>query len=78
MVRPLFGGCMVERFLEADDPVLEAVLEWTVKRDAADVQQLMEWLPEASNQRDKVALLRRAQALMSELDGALHQLAAMQ
>ncbi len=69
---------MVERFLEADDPVLEAVLEWTVKRDAADVQQLMEWLPEASNQRDKVALLRRAQALMSELDGALHQLAAMQ
>ena len=69
---------MVERFLEADDPVLEAVLEWTVKRDADDVQQLMEWLPEASNQRDKVALLRRAQALMSELDGALHQLAAMQ
>ncbi len=69
---------MVERFLEADDPVLEAVMVWTVKRDAADVQQLMEWLPEASNQRDKVALLRRAQALMSELDGALHQLAAMQ
>ena len=69
---------MVERFLEADDPVLEAVLEWTVKRDAADVQQLMEWLPEASNQRDRVALLRRAQALMGELDGALHQLAAMQ
>ncbi|MEE3083116.1 MAG: hypothetical protein VX320_03375 [Candidatus Thermoplasmatota archaeon] len=69
---------MVERFLEADDPVLEAVLEWTVVRDAADVQQLMEWLPEASTQRDKVALLRRAQALMNELDGALHQLAEMQ
>ena len=69
---------MVEKFLEADDPVLERVLEWTVVRDAADVRQLMEWLPDAASQRDKQALLKRAQALMAELEGALHQLAEMQ
>lgn len=78
MVRPTLRRDMVEKFLEADDPVLERVLEWTVIRDAADVGQLMEWLPTAASQRDKMALLQRAQALMKELDGALHQLANMQ
>ena len=66
--------CMVERFLEADDPVLEQVLKWTVERDAADIRQLLEWLPNAANQRDQRALLNRAQALMAELESAMNEL----
>ncbi len=64
---------MVERFLEADDPVLEQVLKWTVERDAADIRQLLEWLPNAANQRDQRALLSRAQALMGELESAMNE-----
>ena len=70
----LCEGRMVERFLEADDPVLEEVLQWTVKRDAADVQQLLEWLPNAANRRDQRALFERAQALMRELNAAMNEL----
>lgn len=69
---------MVEKFLEADDPVLERVLEWTVARDAADVKQLMEWLPVAASRRDQRALLGRAQSLILELEGALDELVKMQ
>ena len=65
---------MVERFLDADDPVLEQVLQWTVKRDAADVQQLLEWLPNAANRRDQRALFERAQDLMRELSTAMDEL----
>ena len=65
---------MVERFLEADDPVLEQVLRWTVERDAADIQQLLEWLPNAANRRDQRALLARAKALMDELENAMNEL----
>ena len=65
---------MVERFLEADDPVLEQVLQWTVKRDAADIQQLIKWLPNAANSRDQWALFERAQDLMRELGAAMAEL----
>ena len=67
-------GCMVERFLEANDPVLEQVLKWTVERDAADIRQLLEWLPHAANRRDQRALLDRAQSLMTELENAMNEL----
>ena len=67
-------ACMVERFLEADDPVLEQVLKWTVERDAADIRELLEWLPNAANKRDQRALLNRAQALMAELESAMNEL----
>ena len=36
---------MADRFLPADDPVLEEVLNWTVARDAQDIRRLLEWLP---------------------------------
>jgi hypothetical protein len=65
---------MVEPFLEADDPVLEQVLEWTVARDAADVRRLLEWLPQAASPRDQRALLERARALMTELESAMVEL----
>ena len=69
---------MVERFLEANDPVLEQVLKWTVERDAADIRQLLEWLPNAANRRDQRALLNRAQSLMAELEGAMNELAQLE
>jgi hypothetical protein len=69
---------MVESFLEADDPILEDVLEWTVARDAADIGRLMQWLPNAQTMRDKHALLARARELLVEIDGAIEQLAKMQ
>ena len=75
---PIGRRGMVEKFLEADDPVLEQVLIWTIARDAADVRQLLEWLPTAASPRDQRALLDRAQALMGELDGALTELGRMQ
>ena len=42
---------MVERLLPSDDPVAEEVLEWTIKRDAEDITQLMEWLAGPSARR---------------------------
>lgn len=70
----LCDGDMVERFLDAEDPVLEQVLKWTVRRDAADIQQLLGWLPNAANRRDQRALFERAQSLMSELNTAMKEL----
>jgi len=63
--------CMSERFLPADDPVLEAVLQWTVARDAQDVRRLLEWLPEARSSRERKALLDRVRGLLTELESAL-------
>lgn len=64
-------GCMSERFLPTDDPVLEAVLQWTVARDAQDVRRLLEWLPEARSSRERKALLDRVRDLLAELESAL-------
>ena len=77
MGRPLSRWDMVERFLEADDPVLEQVLEWTIARDVVDVRQLLEWLPAAGTKRDQRALLARARALMDELEGAMDELSRL-
>ena len=46
----------------------------TVERDAADIRQLLEWLPNAANRRDQRALLNRAQSLMIELESAMNEL----
>ena len=35
---------MSNRLLPSDDPVAEQVLEWTIKRDAHDITQLMRWM----------------------------------
>ena len=68
---------MVERLLPADDPVLENVLKWTVKRDAKDVRRLLEWLPEARSSRERKALLNRVRDLIAELEAALDALDEM-
>ena len=65
---------MEERFLPADDPVLEKVLDWTVKRDANDIRRLLEWLPQARSSKERKALLIRVNDLLKEVEGALDKL----
>jgi len=65
---------MVERLLPSDDPVAEEVLEWTIKRDAEDITQLMKWLAGTSARRDREMLINRALDLMEEINHALRRL----
>ena len=65
---------MVERLLPSDDPVAEEVLEWTIKRDAEDITQLMQWLAEPSARKDREMLINRALDLMEEINHALRRL----
>ena len=65
---------MAERFLPTEDPVMEAVLQWTVERDAKDVRRLLEWLPEARSSRERKALMERVLILIEELEDALNKL----
>ena len=65
---------MVERSLPSDDPVAEEVLEWTIKRDAEDITQLMEWLAGTSARKDREMLINRALDLMEEINHALRRL----
>jgi len=65
---------MSERFLPTEDPVMEAVLQWTVQRDAKDVRRLLQWLPEARSSRERQALMERVRSLLSELEDAMNKL----
>ena len=65
---------MVERLLPSDDPVAEEVLEWTIKRDAQDIAQLMGWLVETTARKDREMLINRALDLMEEINHALKRL----
>tara|TARA_B100001564_G_scaffold25742_1_gene19141 strand:- start:1250 stop:1459 length:210 start_codon:yes stop_codon:yes gene_type:complete len=65
---------MAERFLPTNDPVMEAVLQWTVERDAKDVRRLLEWLPEARSRRERQALMQRVRSLLQELEDAMDKL----
>jgi hypothetical protein len=65
---------MVELLLPSDDPVAEEVLEWTIKRDAEDITQLMEWLVGTTARKDRGILINRALDLMEEINHALRRL----
>jgi|TARA_B100000959_G_scaffold194873_1_gene203842 hypothetical protein len=65
---------VAERLLPSDDPVSEEVLEWTIKRDAQDISQLMGWLSEASARKDREILVNRALDLMEEIQHAMNRL----
>jgi len=65
---------MAERLLPSDDPVAEEVLEWTIKRDAQDITQLMVWLSETSARKDREMLINRAMDLMEEIQHAMRRL----
>jgi len=69
---------MIERFLPSDDPIKEAVLEWTVRRDAQDARQLLGWLNETRTLREKRAMMSLIQQLMDELKLAIEELAELQ
>jgi len=72
------GVDMVERFLSADDPVLEDVLNWTVERDAADMAKLLQWLPSARSIREQRVLMAKVKSLSLELELAMEKMAALQ
>ncbi len=65
---------MSNRLLPSDDPVAEQVLEWTIKRDAHDITQLMRWMETTDVRRDRQVLLNRALDLMGEIQHALRRL----
>ena len=63
--------------MPTEDPVMEAVLQWTVQRDAKDVRRLLEWWPEARSSRERQALMERVRSLLSELEDAMNKLDAL-
>ena len=65
---------MSNRLLPSDDPVAEQVLEWTIKRDAHDITQLMRWMETTDVRRDRQVLLNRALDLLGEIQHALRRL----
>ena len=65
---------MTKRLLPSDDPVAEQVLEWTIKRDAHDITQLMRWMEATDVRRDRQVLLNRALDLIGEIQHALRRL----
>ena len=65
---------MSNRLLPSDDPVAEQVLEWTIKRDAHDITQLMRWMETTDVRRDRQILLNRALDLMDEIQHARRRL----
>ena len=71
------GFVMADRFLPADDPVLEEVLNWTVARDAQDIRRLLEWLPMARSSKERRALLARVHELLGEVELSLNGLDSM-
>ena len=71
------GVTMADRFLPADDPVLEEVLNWTVARDAQDIRRLLEWLPLARSSKERRALLARVHELLGEVELSLNGLDSM-
>ena len=68
---------MADRFLPADDPVLEEVLNWTVDRDAKDIRRLLQWLPQARSSKERRALLTRVHELLGEVELSLNRLDSM-
>ena len=68
---------MADRFLPADDPVLEEVLNWTVNRDAQDIRRLLEWSPLARSSKERRALLARVHELLGEVELSLNGLDSM-
>ena len=68
---------MADRFLPADDPVLEEVLNWTVARVAQVIRRLLAWLPLARSSKERRALLARVHELLGEVELSLNGLDSM-
>jgi len=66
------------RFLEPEDPIALAALEYLLDRNATDITKLLEWLPTAQTRRDRLAILQRANSLMEELEYAVNRIAEVE
>ena len=66
------------RFLEPEDPIALAALHYLLERDAKDIKKLLEWLPSAQTKRDRLAILERANSLMSELEYAIQRISEVE
>tara|TARA_B100001750_G_scaffold96681_1_gene76411 strand:- start:2737 stop:2940 length:204 start_codon:yes stop_codon:yes gene_type:complete len=66
------------RFLEPEDPIALAALQYLLERDAKDIKKLLEWLPSAQTKRDRLAILERANSLMSELEYAIQRISEVE
>ncbi len=66
------------RFLEPEDPIALAALQYLLERDAKDVKKLLEWLPQARTKRDRLAILDRANSLMQELEHAINRISEVE
>ena len=66
------------RFLEPEDPIALAALQYLLERDANDVKKLLEWLPAAQTKRDRLAILDRANSLKSELEYAIQRISEVE
>ncbi len=66
------------RFLEPEDPIALAALQYLLERDANDIKKLLEWLPSAQTKRDRLAILERANSLMSELEYAIQRISEVE
>lgn len=65
---------MGERFLPAEDPVLEDAISWTCERNSKDIRQLLVWLQEARSSREQQAIMKRVRELLDELESSLEKL----
>ena len=66
------------RFLEPEDPIALAALQYLLERDANDIKKLLEWLTSAQTKRDRLAILERANSLMSELEYAIQRISEVE
>ena len=66
------------RFLEPDDPIALAALQYLLERNAKDVKKLLEWLPTAQTKRDRIAILNRANSLMLELEHTINRISEVE
>ena len=66
------------RFLEPEDPIALTALEYLLDRNATDITKLLEWLPSAQTKRDRLAILKRANSLMEELEYAVNRIAEVE
>ena len=66
------------RFLEPEDPIALAALQYLLERNTKDVKKLLEWLPAAQTKRDRIAILNRANSLMLELEHTINRIAEVE
>ena len=58
----------------AGEPVVEPVLEWTIRRDAEDIRTLMGWITSSTKRREREALIVRTRELLAEIEHAAQRL----